>query len=275
MCLIAFAIGLQPGLPLWLASNRDEVLDRPTQPLDRWRSDDGAEVLGGRDLRDGGTWLGISPAGRVAWLTNVREAVAARGARSRGELVTRWLQGRHDAAAFAADLDPGAYGGFNLVIGDLAGGHWCWIGNRHPQRPHAPQSPALFQRTLAPGLYGLSNASLDTPWPKTQRLRSALAASPAHDEALARALTDTTRPADDALPRTGVPLEMERALASPFVQMPERGYGTRSSTLLRIESDRHGLSARMDEWQHDAARKRPVLHPASHRQVRLELLRSP
>ena len=176
MCLIAFAIGLRPDLPLWLASNRDEAFDRPTAPLHRWRSDGGGDIVGGRDLLDGGTWLGISTAGRVAWLTNVRQADSARGQRSRGELVTRWLAGRHDAAGFAEQVEAGHYGGFNLVVGDLLAGQWHWIGNRSPDRPHDPQTPALFHRPLGPGLYGLSNASLDTPWPKTRRLRRALQA---------------------------------------------------------------------------------------------------
>lgn len=287
MCLIAFAIGLRPDLPLWLASNRDETFERPTDPLHRWRSDDGADVLAGRDLRDGGTWLGISPSGRVAWLTNVRQPVNERARRSRGELVTRWLAGSLDADAFADRLDAGLYGGFNLVVGDVGAGQWHWIGNRDPQQPHAAQTPALFRRRLAPGLYGLSNASLDTPWPKTLRLRTALATTlepywPPHADSaapdhgtLGRALTDPTRAPDAELPQSGVPLEVERALSSPFVQMPDRGYGTRSSTLLRVTIEDGTCTARMDEWQHDTALARPQLDPALQRSERLTLFRAP
>lgn len=280
MCLIAFAIGLQPDLPLWLASNRDEAFDRPTEPLHRWHSDQGSEVLGGRDLLDGGTWLGISPDGRVAWLTNVRQADSARGQRSRGELVTRWLAGQQTAADFAARLQADQYGGFNLVIGDLHAGHWHWIGNRSPDQPHGPQAPALFHRALAPGVYGLSNASLDTPWPKTLRLRAALQtastqgiADPDHP-LLHAALTDHRPAPDSELPHTGVTLATERALSSPFVRMPERRYGTRSSTILRVLRRSGPLTAELDEWQHDPVDETPALSPVRRRSERLELLRA-
>ncbi|WP_302172839.1 NRDE family protein [uncultured Hydrogenophaga sp.] len=281
MCLIAFAIGLRPELPLWLASNRDEAFDRPTDPLHRWRSEEGVDVLGGRDLLDGGTWLGISPAGRVAWLTNVRQPDTARGLRSRGELVTRWLAGRHDAAGFAAQVQAGDYGGFNLVIGDLLVNQWHWIGNRSPERPHSPQTPALFQRPLGPGVYGVSNASLDTPWPKTLRLCEALrtastpgAADPDHP-LLHAALTDNRPAPDSELPATGVPVDMERALSSAFVQMPERSYGTRSSSILRVVRQGSTPTAELDEWQHDLADTTPALNPARRRSERMALFRAP
>lgn len=280
MCLIAFAIGLRPELPLWLASNRDEAFDRPTEPLHRWRSREGVDVLGGRDLLDGGTWLGISPAGRVAWLTNVRQADSERGRRSRGELVTRWLAEQQTAADFTAQLQADQYGGFNLVIGDLLAGHWHWIGNRSPERPHVPQRPAVFHRVLQPGVYGLSNASLDTPWPKTLRLREALQTASrqgqvaADHPALRAALTDDRPAPDSELPDTGVALAAERALSSPFVRMPERRYGTRSSSILRVVHRGGPLTAELDEWQHDPADTAPNLSPERQRSERLELLRA-
>lgn len=282
MCLIAFAIGLRPDLPLWLASNRDEAFDRPTAPLHRWRSDGGVDIVGGRDLLDGGTWLGVSPAGRVAWLTNVRQAESARGQRSRGELVTRWLTGRHDAAGFAEQVEAGHYGGFNLVVGDLLAGQWHWIGNRSPDRPHDPQTPALFHRPLGPGLYGLSNASLDTPWPKTRRLRQALQAAitPAQPDpdpdhpVLHSALTDHLPAPDCELPQTGVPVAAERALSSPFVRMPERGYGTRSSSVLQVRRQGRSTVVELDEWQHDPGVALPLMDPTRRRQERLDLFRA-
>lgn len=282
MCLIAFAIGLRPDLPLWLASNRDESFDRPTEPLHRWRTDDGAEVLAGRDLRDGGTWLGLGPTGRVAWLTNVRQATAERGRRSRGELVSRWLSGRDDPTAFVQSLAPEQYGGFNLVLGDLADpgdparGRWHWVSNRDPANPHAEQTPRRFDRALGPGLYGLSNASLNTPWPKTLQLCNALQASegtPTH-AGLMGTLTDHQAAPDHALPRTGVPLEMERALSSPFVRMPGCGYGTRSTTLLRIWRHAEGHAARLDEWQHPPGDHRPQLDPQQHRCEQIDRIRA-
>jgi len=283
MCLIAFAIGLRPDLPLWLASNRDESFARPTEPLHRWHTDDGAEVLAGRDLRDGGTWLGLSQSGRVAWLTNVRQATPERASRSRGELVARWLSGRDDPTDFVRALAPEQYGGFNLVLGELgapgdgADGRWHWVSNRDPARPHAEQTPRRFSRALAPGIYGLSNASLDTPWPKTRQLRDALQQSEgsATHAGLIDALTDHRPAPDDALPRTGVPLEVERALSSPFVRMPDRAYGTRSTTLLRVWRHGDGHAARLDEWQHPPGDHPPQLAPQQHRCEQIDRLRVP
>jgi uncharacterized protein with NRDE domain len=254
MCLIAFAIGTDPDRPLLLAANRDEFFDRPTEHLHRWALPDGTGVVAGRDLRDGGTWLGMSEAGRVAMLTNVRSANPGPGRRSRGELPTRWLQRDMVWDTLFTSLDAADYGGFNLVVGDLASGFWAWVSNRDPALPHAEHTHGLHHRRLSPGLYGLSNAALDTPWPKTLRLKQALneavAAGPDAQSPLVAALAerDTTTPAQ--LPDTGVPAEMERALSSPFVDMADRGYGTRSSLLLDVVRDGRGFSADFTEWTH-------------------------
>lgn len=240
MCLIAFAIGASQRWPLVIASNRDEFLDRPTLPLDRWKTPCGQEIISGRDLRAGGTWLGMTPAGRVAFLTNVREAGSKVAALSRGELVTRWLASHCDAAAFAALLekDKHEYGGFNLVLGDVQRNAWTWMTNRS-----VLSDSGWHSETLAPGVYGLSNAALDTPWPKTLALKNALMAS-LQQEARANsqddswqgplwaALGNRARVPMHSLPRTGVPEAMEAALSSAFVDFPEHGYGTRSSTVL-------------------------------------------
>ena len=257
MCLIAFAIGLVPEQPLLLAANRDEFFERPTAPLDRWSLDGGITVLAGRDLRDGGTWLGIGDNGRVAMLTNVRSANPGPGPRSRGELPTRWLNGEASVDRWLGEIDPGDYGGFNLVVGDLRSGQWTWIANRDPGQPHDDARVTLHHQTLAPGIYGLSNAALDTPWAKTQRLkqavRSALDSPLGRLDALAQALSDPTRQPADALPHTGVPVEAEQALSSAFVDMGERGYGTRSSLVMDVskEGDGHaGWRAQLTEWTH-------------------------
>jgi uncharacterized protein with NRDE domain len=236
MCLIAFAIGASPRWPLVVAANRDEFLNRPTAPLARWRTEAGKEVISGRDLRAGGTWLGLSPGGRVAMLTNVREPHPAAGERSRGELVMRWLEGGMDAGQFMAQTDSAAYGGFNLVLGDFQSSAWHWLSNQSD----AYGGPVEGWRACAlrPGVYGLSNGALDTPWPKTRALKTALRqALDADGEESLRAglwsaLQDRQRPSDEHLPRTGVPLALERALSSVFVDFPEHAYGTRSSTLL-------------------------------------------
>jgi uncharacterized protein with NRDE domain len=121
MCLVAFAIGASARWPLVIAANRDEFLERPTLPLARWKTASGQEIISGRDLRAGGTWMGITPAGRIAFFTNVRQAQPDAAPRSRGELVTRWLEGSGDAPGFVAALEDkgAAFGGFNLVLGDL------------------------------------------------------------------------------------------------------------------------------------------------------------
>lgn len=259
MCLIAFAIGADPACPLLIAANRDEFFDRPTEPLHRWTLPDGSAVLGGRDAREGGTWLGVGESGRVAMLTNVRSAQPGPGRRSRGELPTRWLQGHTDWSGLLAGIAPEDYGGFNLVVGDLRQGFWAWITNRDPARTHDEHAVVLHSQPLAPGVYGLSNAALNTPWPKTVSLTSAVGRAvqlPERDEQLrllVAALADADIRSDDTLPQTGMPVEIERALSSPFVDMAERGYGTRSSLIVSAgaPTGRDSWGAiRLDEWTH-------------------------
>ena len=273
MCLIAFAIDPAPGCRLLLAANRDEDHGRPTAPLHRWPLDNGAEVIAGRDLRDGGTWLGVGLQGRVALLTNVRQAQAARAPRSRGELVARWLAGDASLADLQRQIDPQAYGGFNLVVGDATRGHWTWLSNRDPLDPHSPQTPRLHTRTIGAGRHTLSNASLDTPWPKAQRLAAALDTAIERLEAdtdwqapLTHALADTREAEAHALPGTGVPPALEQALSSPFVHLPQRGYGTRSSTVLHWHADGR---LQIDEWTHDPAAPETRFDPATRRSAQL------
>ena len=274
MCLIAFAIDAVPGAPLVVAANRDEFHQRPSAALHRWTLDDGTEVVGGRDLREGGTWMAVTPGGRVAWLTNVRQGQPESGRRSRGELVVRWLQSSQDGRAFAQGIKAGDHGGFNLVVGDLRRGEWTWIANRDPSRPHDEQAPRLHTAPLGRGVHTVSNASLNTPWPKARRLCAALSdalrsgpvGGTAWPGALATTLTDTRIAPDDELPRTGVPLAAERSLSSPFVRMPDRGYGTRCSTLLTWHADG---TLDLEEWSHDPGRTLPALDPAFHRRERL------
>ena len=250
MCLVAFAINSSARWPLVIAANRDEFLNRPTLPLARWHSASGQEIIAGRDLRGGGTWLGISPGGRVAFLTNVREAQPPAASGSRGELVTRWLESSADAGDFARALeqDCAAYGGFNLVLGDFQRNAWTWLTNRHGA------ASTLDLQALAPGVYGLSNAALNTPWPKTTALQrvladalSAQADAPATEALQARlwtALACRDRAPHEQLPATGVPLAMEEALSSAFVEFPEHRYGTRSSTVLLASAHESRMDVR-------------------------------
>ena len=247
MCLIAFAIGASQRWPLVIASNRDEFLERPTLPLARWHTDLGHEIISGRDLRAGGTWLGVTPGGRVAFLTNVREASAQPAPFSRGQLVMRWLDAGNDVASFAEALerDSGAYGGFNLVIGDLQRNDWAWMTNKSSE-----SSSGWHVQSLQPGIYGLSNAALDTPWPKTTELKRVLTAAlaeqaqqsnlDAFQKPLWNGLGNRSRAPIEKLPVTGAPLAIEEALSSAFVDFPEHQYGTRCSTVLlatRTETD--------------------------------------
>jgi uncharacterized protein with NRDE domain len=242
MCLVAFAIGASERWPLVIAANRDEFLARPTLPMARWQTASGQEIISGRDLRAGGTWMGMTPGGRIAFLTNVRQASPEAAPRSRGELVTRWLEGAGDAASFVAELEKtegggAAYGGFNLVLGDLQRGAWTWVTNKSVLLSDAS---TLYVQALPPGLYGLSNAGLDTPWPKTLELKRVLAAalqagdddSEAMKALLWTALGNRQRALPQDLPHTGVPPELEEALSSAFVDFPVHAYGTRCSTLL-------------------------------------------
>jgi uncharacterized protein with NRDE domain len=231
MCLIALAWDAHPHFDFVLAANRDEFVDRPAAAMHRWS--DG--TLAGRDLRAGGTWLGLTDAGRLAMLTNVRRPGTVRAdAPSRGEIVLQWLHGQANAAAFCAELQAAAHNPFNLIAADFERGELFWTGTDHPA-PHA----------LKPGLHAVSNAALDTPWPKTVQLKRELAlALERHGDAdglidaLLLSLADRTRAPDDALPGTGVPLEVERYLSSVFIDMPH--YRTRCSTVVvRERASRH------------------------------------
>lgn len=254
MCLIAFAIGVSERWPLVVAANRDEFLDRPTLPLACWQTASGQEVLSGRDLRADGTWMGMTPGGRIAFLTNVREGRPEAGTRSRGALVTRWLESSGDAADFVAALegDGADYAGFNLVVGDFQRDAWAWVTNKPTVVAGAP---GLHLQSLPPGLYGLSNAALDTPWPKTLELKrslnavlkasSSLQASEIEDS-LWLALGRRQRARLEDLPSTGVPLALEEALSSAFVDVPDHAYGTRSSTVLLAATDPADPSGQWD-----------------------------
>lgn len=253
MCLIAFALNARADRPLLIAANRDEHLDRPTQPLHGWRLPAGTPVVAGRDRHAGGTWLGATPNGRIAMLTNVREwpVVVDNADLSRGELVTGWLDGSLDWAGFAQGVDGQRYNGFNLVVGDLTQGQWAWLSNRGGAR-----AGELVAQALGDGVYGLSNAALDTPWAKTVQLKSAVQQSLAVPadwrQPLLDALLDETKAAAQELPHTGAPRAWEQALSSPFVDYAERRYGTRSSTLVNLSA--RGLE--LEEWTHQ--RPEPV-----------------
>jgi uncharacterized protein with NRDE domain len=224
MCLILFAWKMHAAFPLVLAANRDEFYERPSAPADFW--EDAPEILAGRDLQAGGTWLGITRRGRTAAVTNYRDpATLKRDAPSRGDLVSEYLRGGETPEIYLQRLSMKAakYNGFSLLVGDAAG--LFYFSNRGDQL------------RLAPGIYGLSNRLLDTPWPKVEKgkevLRTILDESGnPPPEKLLDILADRTQPPDELLPKTGVGLEWERVLSPRFIESPV--YGTRSSTVLMI-----------------------------------------
>ncbi len=233
MCLIALAWKSHPRWRLLLAANRDEFHDRPSAALARW-PDSAHGLSGGRDLRSGGTWLAVDARGRLAAVTNVRDPHAAQDGPSRGGLPVAFLEGDLGAAAFVAAMarHGAVRAPFNLLAADAEA---CGFLGNHP--------PAC--RLLAPGLHGLSNGAPDAPWPKVRRLEAALERwldGPADDPApLWRALADEQVAADDALPDTGVGLELERRLSPVFLR--DARYGTRAGTLVAIGHDGRGWIA--------------------------------
>lgn len=235
MCLILFAQDAHPEFGLVLAANRDEFHDRPTAPAGPWP--DRTDILAGRDLRSGGTWLGVTSEGRWAAVTNVRDGAEQRqDATSRGGLVADFLIGSPDPLDYAEALAPRLddYNGFNLLIG--LGAEAVWVSNRSDSTSADARPPMR----LPPGIYGVSNHLLDTPWPKVTRgkrelerlIRSNAAPSA---EGLLSLLLDRAYAADHDLPETGVPSDLERALSAAFIITPE--YGTRSSSALLIRRD--------------------------------------
>ena len=235
MCLIVLAWKASPRTRLAVAANRDEFFARRTAPAAWWP--DAPDVLGGRDLEAGGTWLGITREGRFAALTNFRDMSAPKkdGAPSRGALAADFLRGRSAAADYVVAIQAGAghYHGFNLLVSD---GAELWSFSNVEGDPER----------LRPGIWGLSNHLLETPWPKvtTARLRLEAALDAAQDaedlgHLLLNLLGDRTVAPDGALPKTGLPPDWEKALSAAFVELP--GYGTRASTALVVGGDRTAL----------------------------------
>jgi uncharacterized protein with NRDE domain len=228
MCVVALAWNTHPRWRLLLIGNRDEAYARPSASLAHWV--DAPDMLAGRDLEAGGTWMGVHASGRAAVVTNVRDPRAAHDRASRGLLVSDFLRGADSAKrhAEAMEVDAVRYRPFNLLLFDRASA--CFVSN-HPQ---------VRARELTPGLHGLSNGDLDAAWPKVRRanaaLQSWLDANGEDFEPLFAALADEMPAPDAELPDTGIGLELERRVSPPFV----RGavYGTRATTLIAM--DYHG-----------------------------------
>lgn len=230
MCLIVFAWQVIPGTPLIAAANRDEFYNRPAAPAAWW--EDHPQIYAGRDLQGGGTWLGVTRDGRFAALTNIRAPSEKRSdAPSRGALVANYLAGHATALEYVDEIAVNAdnFNGFNLLVGDC--NQLVWFSNGKKDDPRNG-------RPLAPGIYGLSNDLLDSPWPKVVRTKAQFASllcQGAPEEAFFEMLTDTTRASDCRLPKTGVGMEMERLLSAVCIESPT--YGTRASTVVQLHDN--------------------------------------
>lgn len=229
MCLILFAYDVHPDFRLILVSNRDEFHDRPAEPLHEWANPDG--LIGGRDLNAGGAWLAAGPDGRWGTVTNFREFPHLPAPRSRGDLVVEFLRSSAPAPDYLRSLRRrhDQFAGFNLLLGD--GETLWWSSNR--------VDPTSVPRPVDPGIHGLSNEFLDTPWPKVVRgrreLGELLTERDVSREALFALVRDDSPAPDALLPSTGLEPERERALSAAFVRTPD--YGTRASTLLLLGGD--------------------------------------
>jgi uncharacterized protein with NRDE domain len=281
MCLLVIAWQAHPRYRLVVAANRDEFHERPTAPMTKWPAPD--DILAGRDLRANGTWLALDRRRRFGVVTNFRELQRPQAeAPSRGALIPRYLGDNAGAGDYLAAIEPEAeaYSGFNLVLSD---GDSLWYGCNRMEAAHPDASPVTratgpqwagtappsgFRRALPPGVYGLSNQFLDTPWPKLRRVRHRFEAwlgqggAPSTEELFAMLDDRTTVEAEEDLPRTGLSPEWERILSAPFVLHPD--YGTRCSTVLLLERsgafvlierrfDRRGVLSGESSWELAAA----------------------
>lgn len=225
MCLVVFAWNAHPDYRLILAANRDEFHGRPSQDAHWWP--DQPHILAGRDLQAGGTWLAMARTGRFATVTNYREQLEARaGLRSRGEIVTNFVSADVDAMGFVASIAGEDYAGVSVLAADQE--KICYVSNRGDE-------PA----SLAPGVYGLSNASLDAPWSKLLRTKQALTTLIETDKVnpteLLRLLADRTPAASSEVATNDIPFKLARTLTAPFIVGDT--YGTRCSTTLLIAND--------------------------------------
>jgi uncharacterized protein with NRDE domain len=235
MCLIIFAHRCSPDLPLIVTANRDEFHQRPTRAAQFWSPED--NLLAGQDLEQGGTWMGLTRSGRFAAITNVRDPISSptpQGATSRGEVSTHFLQGQSSPLDYIQQLAGNQYTGFNLLLGD--GKQLVYWSNRL----FLPNGDYQPPKILAAGIYGLSNAALDTPWPKVQLGKRLLATcitsnKLSHDD-LAAVVGNSQQADSEALQQLGLTSPIEQALSSQFIRTAD--YGTRATTSLIVNSNK-------------------------------------
>ncbi|WP_314296085.1 NRDE family protein [Acinetobacter schindleri] len=237
MCIVALAWRVLNDTPLCLISNRDEFYQRPTAALHAWQN---SPIIAGQDLQSGGTWMGVTAAGRWAVMTNFRDGQDQKSyPTSRGHILQDFLESELTPIRFAQELEKKQcdYAGFNLFVGDRE--QAVYMSNRG----EAPQ-------VLAHGVYVVSNGLLTEHWEKTRHLRKRFTQEflpmmqhpdiPESDlyYAVWDILEDERKIIPELLPKTGISHELEQLLSSTFIQSP--AYGTRCSNFLRMKTD---------EWQ--------------------------
>ncbi len=246
MCLILFAYNYHPQYKLIVAANRDEFYERPTLPAEYWQ--DNPDIIAGRDLQEGGTWMGVTTKGRFAALTNYRDPASHKPERpSRGYLVQNYLKSNVEPESYLTNLDEGGtqYNGFNLLL-----------SNRESLFYYSNREQLI--REVPAGVHGLSNGLLNEPWPKVKKgiknLERILQRDIINADALFAMMGDQEQAEDKDLPSTGVSLEMERMLAPAFVSSPN--YGTRLSTVILVDyhnniqfRERTFINQQPDKWQ--------------------------
>ncbi len=230
MCLIFFAYNSHPKYKFVLAANRDEFLNRPASKISEWNG-----IYGGKDLKSGGTWLGITKKGKFCAITNIRRIEQIPDAPTRGKIVTNYLNGSDSPKDYLADLskDSNKYNGFNLILGDK---NSCYHYNNREKKVN----------NLKPGIYGVSNASIDTPWPKLEKgkkeFSQLLENEILNKEDFYKLLRDDSKPPVEQLPDTGIGLEWEKILSSIFIK--SEAYGTRCSSIITIDEKEVNFSER-------------------------------
>jgi uncharacterized protein with NRDE domain len=230
MCLIFLSYNQHPKYPFIAVANRDEFYERPAEPIHHWPEN--KEIIAGKDLSGGGTWLGVTSTGHFAMLTNYRDMHNIKpNAPTRGKLVSDFLINKYDPATYLQALNASgqAYNGYNIILGRFDD---PWY--------YSNQSNRIYQ--LGTGSYGLSNALLDTKWPKLtegkELFDKILEENEFENEALFDMMLDRNLAADELLPETGIGYEKEKQLSSRFILM--EGYGTRNTTIVKIDANGKG-----------------------------------
>ena len=227
MCLIVFANNFHPNYKLIFAANRDEFYNRPSSQANFWKEN--SEILAGRDLQAGGTWMGITKKGKFAAITNFRDLKNHRNdAPSRGKLTVDFLANHIHPEEYYGFLksDLNKFNGFNLILGNID--KLYYFSNKNEEL-----------KKLEPGIHGISNALLNTPWPKVEKskrqLEALLGQNEIHPHEVMNILYDKNKADDDDLPDTGVGIKLERILSPVFIKSEK--YGTRCSTVVLVDRD--------------------------------------